>query len=430
MRLIRNDINIPIMQNRKVFYIISSVLIVASLISVAVHGINFGIDFNGGYELQVKFPTAVDVSRVKQALRTLKLGEPVVQQFGDEGRHEYLIRIRRTRAVDTTILAAVKADLVKAAGEGNSVEMHPSESGERITVEFTTAIEQAQLEAAFTSKGLVVHEIIEDKRGKKPTFAVVLPPVSERVEALLRKEFNLPKPTTTAAVAPTPAAPTDAGSDAVAAAPVADAGSDAAVAMAAPAAPTPTIGKTDELMGRVEYVGPQVGKQLRNQGMLAIGYALLFILIYIAIRFDFFFSPGAVVALAHDVIITIGIFSIFGIEFNLPIIAALLTIVGYSLNDTIVVYDRVRENLVKLRGRDLTALVNTSINETLSRTLLTSVTTLLVVVMLLVFGGGIIRDFSLALLIGVVVGTYSSVAVASPVYLALRDRFGKTKATA
>ena len=125
----------------------------------------------------------------------------------------------------------------------------------------------------------------------------------------------------------------------------------------------------------------------------------------------------------HDVMIAIGVFAVFQLEFNLPIIAAILTVIGYSLNDTIVVYDRIRENAVRMQGRDLRALINASINQTLSRTMLTSLTTLLVVIALLIFGGGTIRDFSIALFVGIGVGTYSSVAIAAPIYVLLRERY-------
>jgi preprotein translocase subunit SecF len=168
-----------------------------------------------------------------------------------------------------------------------------------------------------------------------------------------------------------------------------------------------------------------VGAELRNDGIMAIVYALGFILLYIAVRFDLAFAPGAVLALIHDVLITVGVFSLLQLEFNLPVIAAILAIVGYSLNDTIVVYDRIRENSLRYRGRTLRDLVNTSLNQTLSRTLLTSATTMLVVLALLIVGGGIIRDFSIALTVGVMVGTYSSVAIASPAYIFLRERAEK-----
>jgi preprotein translocase subunit SecF len=219
---------------------------------------------------------------------------------------------------------------------------------------------------------------------------------------------------------------------------------------------------------RVEMVGPQVGEDLREKALFAMFYALLFITIYISGRFElkwiisgvvaaaligavyvtnlfnvsipfligaalivslivFWFlelkyAMGAIVALIHDVIITVGIFSIFGKEFTLPVIAALLTIIGYSLNDTIIVFDRIRENLRKHHKQPLRFIINRSINETLSRTILTSLTTLIVVTSLFILGGGIIHDFAFALIIGIVVGTYSSIYVASPILLAWQNR--------
>lgn len=217
-----------------------------------------------------------------------------------------------------------------------------------------------------------------------------------------------------------------------------------------------------------EMVGPQVGRDLREKALLAMFFALLFITVYISGRFElkwlisavmaialalsvyflnliglsipalmtaamvvtlvlFWFlnlkyAMGAIVALVHDVTITVGLFSIFGKEFTLPIIAALLTIIGYSLNDTIIVFDRIRENLRKHHKQSLTFIINKSVNETLSRTILTSLTTLVVVVTLFILGGGIIHDFAFALIVGVLVGTYSSIFVASPILLAWQKR--------
>ncbi len=228
---------------------------------------------------------------------------------------------------------------------------------------------------------------------------------------------------------------------------------------------TDATGREAEIR-RVEMVGPQVGKDLREKALFAMFYALLFITIYISGRFElkwmlsgvmagalmaavylfslfqvsipflilsalvvtlvlFWFlklkyAMGAIAALIHDVSITVGIFSIFGKEFSLPIIAALLTIIGYSLNDTIIVFDRIRENLRKSARNSLETIINQSINETLNRTILTSVTTLIVVIALFVLGGGIIHDFAFALIVGILVGTYSSIYVASPILLAWR----------
>lgn len=170
---------------------------------------------------------------------------------------------------------------------------------------------------------------------------------------------------------------------------------------------------------RAEFVGPQVGEELTEDGGLALLYALICILIYVTFRFEYRFALGSVAALAHDVIITLGVFSVFQFEFDLTVLAAILAVIGYSLNDTIVVFDRVRENFRKLRNCTPTEVVNISLNQTLTRTIMTSVTTLLVLLALFFLGGEIIHDFALALTIGVVIGTYSSIYVASPITLAL-----------
>ena len=167
----------------------------------------------------------------------------------------------------------------------------------------------------------------------------------------------------------------------------------------------------------VEMVGPQVGADMRRKGVLSILYAMVGILIYITLRFQFRFALGAITALIHDIVITVGVFSLFNKEFTLPVIAALLTIIGYSLNDTIVVYDRIRENIRRMPKEKLAVVVNNSINQTLSRTILTSGTTLIVVICLFVLGGEVIHDFSFALIVGVIVGTYSSIYIASPILL-------------
>ena len=170
---------------------------------------------------------------------------------------------------------------------------------------------------------------------------------------------------------------------------------------------------------RVEFVGPQVGDELTEDGGLAMLYALIGILVYVALRFEYRFAVGSVIALIHDVLITIGIFSLFQVEFDLTVLAAVLAVIGYSLNDTIVVYDRIRENFRKMRKGGTQEIINRSLNQTLSRTLKTSLTTLLVLVSLFVFGGEIIHGFAFALIIGVVVGTYSSIYVASTSVLVL-----------
>ena len=170
---------------------------------------------------------------------------------------------------------------------------------------------------------------------------------------------------------------------------------------------------------RVEFVGPKVGEELTNDGGLAMLYALIGILIYVAFRFEYRFALGSIAALVHDVIITLGIFSILQIEFDLTVLAAILAVIGYSLNDTIVVFDRIRENFLSTRQVEAGPIINEALNQTLSRTLMTSLTTLLVLLALFYLGGEVIHSFAGALLIGVIIGTYSSIYVASSMILAL-----------
>ncbi|MBC8337438.1 MAG: protein translocase subunit SecF [Alphaproteobacteria bacterium] len=175
---------------------------------------------------------------------------------------------------------------------------------------------------------------------------------------------------------------------------------------------------------RTEFVGPKVSEELFIDGVMAVGFAILAILVYIWFRFEWQFGLGAVVALLHDVLTTIGIFALLGFEFNLSTVAAILTIAGYSINDTVVVYDRVRENLRKFKKMALPELLNNSINQTLSRTIMTSVTTLLALSALYFLGGEVIRDFSFAMIWGVLIGTYSSICLAVPLLLYMNIRRG------
>jgi preprotein translocase subunit SecF len=176
---------------------------------------------------------------------------------------------------------------------------------------------------------------------------------------------------------------------------------------------------------RVDVVGPQAGSELRKSGFLAMFYALLCILIYVAIRFDMRYSPGAVFALFHDTLITLGVFVVTQKEFSLPIVAALLTVIGYSNNDTIIVYDRVRETMKLFPNDSIEKNVNRSINETLSRTILTSLTTAFVTIALMLFGGGVVAEFAFTMTVGIIVGTYSSIFIAAPTLIFLTNYYKK-----
>ena len=185
--------------------------------------------------------------------------------------------------------------------------------------------------------------------------------------------------------------------------------------------------KSEFQVRRVESVGPKIGKELQSDALSAILLSLLLILIYISFRFDRFYAYGSVVALIHDVLITMGVFSLLSIEIALTIVAAFLTIVGYSLNDTIVVFDRIRENVIKHARESLDTIVNISLNSTLGRTIVTSLTTFVVVLSLFLFGGEVIKNFAFALIVGIIVGTYSSIYVASPVMMYFEKKVAAKK---
>lgn len=180
---------------------------------------------------------------------------------------------------------------------------------------------------------------------------------------------------------------------------------------------------------RVDTVGPQIGSELKKNGLLAAFYSFLVILIYVGIRFDYKYAPGAVICLVHDAIVTVGVFSLLGREFNVQIMAAVLTLIGYSLNDTIVTFDRIRETTPRYRGKTSKWIINKAINDMLGRTILTASTTMLAVLGLFFFGGGVISEIAFTLIIGIVVGTYSSIYVAAPLVL-IMEKFNKNKAAA
>ena len=380
MKFFKEEPSFDIIGKIPVFWKASGSVLVVCVALLAVVGLNFGIDFSGGYEIQVKFPKSVTEGDVKQHLGPLGLDGLRVQRFGAVDENEYLVLVREQGSITAAAKKAIRKDFVElAGGEDALLKWAVAESGESITVGFAKPVDEAQVKSVLDKNVLTTKSISRGEREDRPEYSISLVSIADDIESALRKGTGLPD--------------------------------------------------SEQLVKRVEFVGPQVGAELRNDGIMAIIYALGFILLYIAVRFDLAFAPGAVLALIHDVLITVGVFAALQLEFNLPVIAAILAIVGYSLNDTIVVYDRIRENALRYRGRTLRDLVNTSLNQTLSRTLLTSVTTMLVVLALLVMGGGIIRDFSIALTVGVMVGTYSSVAIASPTYIVLRERAEKKVAS-
>jgi preprotein translocase subunit SecF len=292
MRILSGKTHIDFMGRRKMAFIISAILMVLSVVSLATRGLNFGLDFTGGMLIEVSYPSAPLIADVRANLYGAGLDDAVVQTFGTAS--DIVVRI-------------------------------PPRNEEESDAELST---------------------------------IVLEALQAGVEG-------------------------------------------------------------DIVMRRVEFVGPQVGDELAEQGILAVVYAMIGIFLFVMFRFQWRFSVGAVAALIHDVVITMGVLSVIQVEFDLTVVAALLAVIGYSLNDTIVLFDRIRENFPRLRKRTPVEVVNTSINETLSRTVMTSMTTLLVLVSLFIFGGEIIHSFAFTLIVGVLVGTYSSIFVASTVLLQL-----------
>lgn len=293
VRLIKEKTRIDFLSKgrRRMALALSAVLIVVSIASVVTRGLNFGIDFTGGVLLEVRYPQAAELDRLRTLLGDAGFDGAQVQQFGADT--EVLVRL--PPQPDSDDPNAIRTSL------------------------------QETLEA------------------DEPDVEVV----------------------------------------------------------------------------RVEFVGPQVGEELTEQGGLAMIFALLMIFAYVMFRFQWKFAAGSVAALAHDVIITVGFFSVFQVDFDLTVVAAILAVIGYSLNDTVVSFDRIRENFLMLRGEEAEASMNTSINEMLARTLTTSLTTMLVLIALFVLGGPAVGPFSTALIIGVIVGTYSSIYIASSTALIL-----------
>ena len=314
MQFFKNVTTIDFLGRQKKAFVFSIVLIVCSIASLGVRGLNLGIDFTGGTLVELAYERSVNPSDIRTTLSNAGIEDGVVQYFGTS--KDILIRL----PVDP---------------------------------------EQATAEQSSTVVGALRDEVGEQ--------------LAESPEGGLQQC----------------------------------------------ASPAGAVNDCQIQMRRVEFVGPQVGGELTEKGGLAMLYALIGILIYVAIRFEWRFAVGSVVALIHDVLITLGIFSFLAIEFSLPVLAAILAVIGYSLNDTIVVFDRIRENFRKMRKGQSVEIMNRSINQTLPRTILTSLTTLLVVVTLIIAGGEIIKGFAIALLIGVIVGTYSSIFVASPTVLFL-----------
>jgi len=439
--LIRPGTKIEFMGLRRVFVTLSTLAVLASALAVAVFDLNLGVDFNGGTKMVVAFKGTDPVDReairkaVTDTLQAVQGSSDTlqvdVQDFyagGDEQNRRFMLYTESvtllTEGQKEKIVAAVKAKF----GD-DTVVNPPAEGGDQF---FLTFPEDAPIEsrlseiaAAFKEQGLERVVVESDKiRDLSMEFY---------------KEINLEK----ADAAGSPQSVLDQIE--------AEEAFKARVAeFRAKSSDTSFTVKIEELSGKIEEairgvpdisarflavesstsISESVGADLLNNGLLAVLYACIGILLYIALRFDFKYGPGAVIALMHDAAITVGVFALTQVPFTLPIIAAILTIIGYSVNDTIVVFDRIRENNEKLKGLPFERIINVSVNETLSRTILTSGTTLLTVIAIFLLGGGLIKDFAFALIVGIVVGTYSSIFIASPLLLFLHNLMARREKVA
>ena len=386
MELFRNT-HIDFLRVKWICIGISWALIVAGFISIAAHGgLRFGIDFSGGTQIVLRFADRPDPAKIEGILKPLNLGLEGVQRYDTPDKNEVLIKVKQQAKEGRDVTQEVFSALSAAIGG-------PSAAG-KIDVNtkghdtFAASLAAAdpdnvagKLGTAAAQHYAAVGDAIVAYRSRIGLFRTAadvdaIPDVSGAVKAWLKQNT--------------------------------------------------VIGPFTVLSA--DNVGPQVGHDLRTKALWAVLLSTLAMLVYIWIRFDAKFGVGAIVAIIHDTLITIGLLSILNREITLVVVAALLTLVGYSMNDTVVVYDRIRENLGRHRGKSFNDIINLSISETLSRTLLTSGATLMSFLAFFIYGTGVIKDFMLALLVGIVAGTYSSIYVAAPLTEWIDKRMSKAGA--
>jgi preprotein translocase subunit SecF len=376
------DSHINFMKYRKFWIVVSLALVVVGIFSVFVHGkLNIGIDFAGGTQLTLQFAEEPEVNELRRILARSGMDDAVIQRFGEEGAHEVLIKT--PTAEDTE---EGRRDQVVSALD----EVYNQDRTGGLDLNRDSAAEIAGLLLSRDPDGMVE----SGGEAARAHYAGVADAVLE-----VRRENGLVTSW-----------------EQVESAPGVSPGVAAALRSGADLGSYSVIG--------VENVGPQMGRELRRKGIAAVLLSLFGMMLYIWVRFELRFGVGALMATLHDVIVGLGLFALAGFEFNLTTIAAFLTLIGYSVNDTVVIFDRVRENMQKSPQTPLLDIMNESINQTLSRTLLTSSTTLLAVGSLLILGGDVLRGFAFVLSLGVVVGTYSSIYIASPFALLWETLFG------
>lgn len=385
------------MGQRKIWLPVSALLCFASLVIALVPGLglNLGTDFRGGTEVEIGFTQAVTAGEIRSEVQKLGFSKPdVVHVQDDNNPYRFMLRVQEVSAIDDQQRAKILDALCFATPDGKDppedrcpaakrpTEIKISPGGDKITLRYDKDPDLAFISAAVKSVGNI--ELRETANNPQIVSAR-----DRKVEIQLKSKGDQLMDGLRSSLG---------------------------------------VQKVPEAPLRVEWVGPKAGKLLRDAAFKSIGIAIIFIMAYIAFRFDMRFAPGAIIAMIHDVLIVLGVFVITRKEFTLTTVAALLTIVGYSVNDTVVVYDRIRENLGKHRGKTFIDIINMSVSEVLSRTILTSGTTLLTLASFLVLGTGAIKDFAFAMFLGIIVGTYSSIYIASPLTELIDRRiFGGTK---
>jgi preprotein translocase subunit SecF len=381
------------MSQRKWWIALSIILSVSSLISLYFPGPNYGTDFRGGTEIEVAFTKPVDGGQIRHAVTASgQFSEPdVVQVQSPTSNSQFLIRVQEISTVDDTTKAAlqkalclgVETDTPECPKDARATEVKFSAGGDKLGVRYDvepnleTIKKQVQTVPNVKLRVSDKNPQIVNKRDNR--VEIQLQSKGDQLMDVLHQQLG-------------------------------DAVPDHAL--------------------RVEWVGPKAGKQLRDSARNAVALSIVFIMIYLAFRFDLRFAPGVVLACVHDALVVLGAFVVTRREVTLSTIAVVLTIVGYSMNDTVVVYDRIRENLGKHRGKSFGDIINMSVSETLSRTILTSGATMLSVLAFFIWGTGVIKDFAFGMVVGIIAGTYSSIYVAAPLTEWIDKRLAKGAQTA
>jgi preprotein translocase subunit SecF len=353
---------IDFMKVRRPLLSVSLLLCLAGLVSSFAPGPNYGIDFKGGTEVQLRFDPKVTPAAVRTTLSAMDYDADVVTVEGHPG--EYMIRVGQVTTLPKEKIETIKSKLNWVVDGVKVEELKVSPGGDKISLRMRDDVPAASIESALKAAGADVRTVTAFGSRDQHRYEAQLIGVADELLKGLKAKLGEAAP--------------------------------------------------DEPL-RVEWVGPKAGRQLRDAAVKSLLWAILFIMGYVALRFDLRFAPGGILALTHDALVTVLIFVVMQREVNLSTVAALLTILGYSINDTIVVYDRIRENMTRMRDVTMYRLINVSTTQTMSRSILTSLTTVISVVPFLIWGTPVIQDFAVALMIGIVLGTYSSIYVAAPV---------------